>query len=371
MAVIITPETVERAIDSLLKWRNSQPQTQKSKLLDQDDEFIYLTLTLKKVPPKGRVNPHKVPLPHSLTSESSERCLIIDDRPKSNLTKADAEKKIKSEGIPISEVLKLSKLASDYRAFDAKRKLCDSYDMFFADKRIVPLLARLLGKQFLKKKKVPLPLDLQKKNWKEQVEKACSSGLLTLRSGTCSVVRVAKLSMERDEIVENVVAAIGGVVEIIPKKWENVRSFHVKLLESLALPVYQAVPDIKFRIDGSKAEEEDEKKEEEDGGEVHDQKTAKKKKKKGKIPEVRDMDEKIGKDEDLAIEDKLGSDDAGDSDSDEKGSGELVKKKRKKGVKLENGALGELSSAKKKLKKSAKESGKRKKKDGKENLTEQ
>ncbi|OIW05319.1 hypothetical protein TanjilG_28784 [Lupinus angustifolius] len=372
MAVIITPETVERAIDSLLKWRNSQPQTQKSKLLDQDDEFIYLTLTLKKVPPKGRVNPHKVPLPHSLTSEFSERCLIIDDRPKSNLTKADAEKKIKSESIPISEVLKLSKLTSDYRAFDAKRKLCDSYDMFFADKRIVPLLARLLGKHFLKKKKVPLPLDLQKKNWKEQVEKACSSGLLTLRSGTCSVVRVAKLSMERDEIVENVVVAIGGIVEIIPKKWENVRSFHVKLLESLALPVFQAVPDIKLRIDGSKAEEEeDEKKEEEDGGEVHDQKKGKKKKKKGKIHQVKYMDDKVGEDEDLVVEDKPGSDDAGDSDNDEKGSGELVKKKRKKGVKLENGALGELSSAKKKLKKSAKESGKRKKKDEKENLIEQ
>ncbi|KAE9621549.1 putative ribosomal protein L1 [Lupinus albus] len=373
MAVIIIPETVERAIDSLLKWRNSQSQIQKSKLLDQDDEFIYLTLTLKKVPPKGRVNPHKVPLPHSLTSEFSERCLIIDDRPKSNLTKADAEKKIKSESIPISEVLKLSKLASDYRAFDAKRKLCDSYDMFFADKRIVPLLARLLGKHFLKKKKVPLPLDLQKKNWKEQVEKACSSGLLTLRSGTCSVVRVAKLSMERDEIVENVVAAIGGVVEIIPKKWENVRSFHVKLLESLALPVYQAVPDIKLRIDGSKAEEEEGemKKYEEDGGEVHDQKIGKKKKKKGKIHEVIYMNDKVGEDEDLVVEDKPGSEDAGDLDNDEMGSGELVNKKRKKGVKVENRALGELSSAKKKLKNSAKESGKQKKKDRKENLIEQ
>ncbi|KAE9585072.1 hypothetical protein Lal_00018067 [Lupinus albus] len=379
MAIVITPDTVQRAVDSLLKWRTSQSQTQTPKLFDQDDEFVYLILTLKKVPPKGRVNPHKVPLPHSLTSEFSERCLIIDDRPKSNLTKADSQKKIKSENIPISKVLKLSKLASDYRAFEAKRKLCNSYDMFFADKRIVPLLPRLLGKQFFKKKKIPVPLDLKKNNWKEQVEKACSSGLLTLRTGTCSVVRVAKLSMERDEIVENVVAAIDGVIEIIPKKWGNVRSFHVKLLESLALPVYQAVPDIKLRIDGSKAEEEEaeikkkeesEKEEESEGGEVSDRKVGKKKK--GRIHQVRYMDDdKVGED---VVEDKSGGGnddkDAGDSDNDEKDSAELVSMKRKKGVKVGNGAVSELSSVKKKLKKSAKESI-RQKKDVKENLVEQ
>ncbi|XP_019443756.1 PREDICTED: ribosomal L1 domain-containing protein 1-like isoform X2 [Lupinus angustifolius] len=378
MAIVITADTVQRAVDSLLKWRTSQSQTQTPKLFDQDDEFVYLILTLKKVPPKGRVNPHKVPLPHSLTSEFSERCLIIDDRPKSNLTKADSQKKIKSENIPISKVLKLSKLASDYRAFEAKRKLCNSYDMFFADKRIVPLLPRLLGKQFFKKKKVPVPLDLKKNNWKEQVEKALSSGLLTLRTGTCSVVRVAKLSMERDEIVENVIAAIGGVVEIIPKKWGNVRSFHVKLLESLALPVYQAVPDIKLRIDGSKAEEEEaelkkkeesEKEEESEGGEVSDRKAGKKK---GRIHQVRYMDDdKVDED---AVEDKSGgldgNKDAVDSDIDEKGSAELVSKKRKKGVKVGNGAVSELSSVKK-LKKSAKESSKQKKKEVKENSAKQ
>ncbi|CAL0326434.1 unnamed protein product [Lupinus luteus] len=356
MAIVITADTVQRAVESLLKWRTSQSQSQTPKLFDQDDEFVYLILTLKKVPPKGRVNPHKLPLPHSLTSEFAERCLIIDDRPKSNLTKADAQKKIKSDNIPISKVLKLSKLASDYRAFEAKRKLCNSYDMFFADKRIVPLLPRLLGKQFFKKKKVPVQLDLKKNNWKEQVEKACSSGLLTLRTGTCSVVRVAKLSMERDEIVENVVAAIGGVVEIIPKKWGNVRSFHVKLLESLALPVYQAVPDIKLRIDGSKAEEEE--------AEL---------KKKGRIHQVRYMDDdKVGED---VVEDKSGGvddeKDAGDSDNVEKGSAELVSKKRKKGVKVGNGAVSELSSEKKKLKKSAKESSKQKKKDVKGNSAEE
>ena len=133
-------------------------------------------------------------------------------------------------------------------------------------------------------------MDLKKGSWKEQVERACSSAMLFMRTGTCSVVRVAKVRMERDEIVENVVAAIEGIVEVVPKKWGNVRSLHLKLLESVALPVYQTVPDVKLKIEGFKVEEK--KNEKERDGEVSDSiegGTEKKKKKKGRIHEVRYM----------------------------------------------------------------------------------
>ncbi|KAF4391766.1 hypothetical protein F8388_017361 [Cannabis sativa] len=96
---------------------------------------------------------YKVPLAHSLYPESAELYLIIDDSSKSGLTKDDAMKKIKAEGIAVSKVIKLLKLKTDYKAFESKRKLCDSYDMFLAHKRVVTLLPRLLGKQFFKKKK--------------------------------------------------------------------------------------------------------------------------------------------------------------------------------------------------------------------------
>ncbi|XP_061353973.1 uncharacterized protein LOC133298659 [Gastrolobium bilobum] len=345
----VSSETVAKAVDSLLKWRNSQSETQKPKLFDEDEEFVYLILTLKKIPQKGRVNPYKISLPHSLLSPFSEQCLIIDDRPKSQLTKAQAHNKIQSESIPISKVLKLTKLASDYRPFEAKRKLCNSYDVFFADKRVVPLLPRLLGKLFFKKKKVPVALDLKKNNWKEQVQKACSSGLLFLSTGTCSVVRVAKLSMERDDIVSNVVAAINGITEVVPIKWSNVRSFHVKLLESLALPVYQTVPDVKLKIVGIKENERKEQEEEEEEEEAGEKKVGKKK---GRIHQVKYMDDKVGEDlikddDDVVVEE--------DSENDEKGNGELVNKKRKKGVKVVKGGLSELTSIKR-LKNSAKES---------------
>ncbi|XP_028777916.1 ribosomal L1 domain-containing protein 1-like [Neltuma alba] len=234
----INLKTVEEAVRSLVKWRKSRSHSEKLNLSDQEDEFFYLVLSLIKVPHRDRANTYKILLPHSLLSESSELCLIIDDRIKKGLTKDDAQKKIKSENIPISNVLKLSKLKSNYRSSEAKRELCASYNMFFADKSAAPQLPGLLGK-----KKVPVPLDLKDRNWKEQIEKACSSTLLCLKTGTCCVVKVAKVSMEMGEIVENVIAACNGIADVVPSKWGNIRSFHLKLLVSLSLPIYQADPD--------------------------------------------------------------------------------------------------------------------------------
>ncbi|GAB4828508.1 hypothetical protein Ancab_039346, partial [Ancistrocladus abbreviatus] len=69
-------------------------------------------------------------------------------------------------------------------------------------------------------------------------------------TGTCSVVRVGKGSMEVEEIIENVVAAINGVVEAVPKKLANVRSLHLKFSESLGLPIYQVMQEMELKISG-------------------------------------------------------------------------------------------------------------------------
>ncbi|XP_009378307.2 ribosomal L1 domain-containing protein 1 [Pyrus x bretschneideri] len=344
-------KTVQKAVNALIKWRNDKLQTQNPDLLESD-EFAYLVLTLKKIPQKGRVNAYKIPIPNPVHSQLSEVCLIYDDGPKSDLNKDSIEKKIKAENIPVSKILRLSKLKSDYVPFESKRKLMYSYDMFLADKRIVPLLPKYLGKHFFKKKKIPVPVDLQHKNWKEQVDKICGSALLFLSTGTCSVVRVAKVSMSIDEIVENAVAAINGIVEIVPKNWGGVRSFHLKLFESLALPVYQAVPDVTLKIEGEKGVEEGEKEVKEVvKSESKDLKSEKKSKKKGRIHEVRYLDSNVSEvldDDDFGI---VGGVDIGEgkqSENDEQGSGELGKKKRKK-----EKVAGELKGEKR-LKKSAK-----------------
>lgn len=46
----------------------------------------------------------------------------------------------------ISRVVGVSKLRTKFEAPEAKRQLCNSYDIFLADERVIPSLPKLLGK---------------------------------------------------------------------------------------------------------------------------------------------------------------------------------------------------------------------------------
>lgn len=287
----ISDETVKRAVDSLLKWVKSRAKHQKPQLLEHD-ELLHLAITLKRIPDSSRVNSYRIPVPHPLfpLGGSQDICLIIDDRVK-GLNAEIANNKVKEEGLPISKVLKYSKLKTDYKPFEAKRKLCDSFDLFLVDKSVVPLLPRLLGKSFFKKKKHPIPVDLAHKQWKGQIESACSSVFLHVGKGTCCDVKVARVSQTRDEIVENFVAVINGLASVIPRKWKNIRSLHMKSLESVALPLYQSITETPLKIEDVKTESQIDKPEKK---EVDDRDVERKKFKKGRISDVRYMDHMLG-----------------------------------------------------------------------------
>ncbi|KAL6529507.1 hypothetical protein OROGR_015130 [Orobanche gracilis] len=385
--------TIESAIGALLKHKASAQSSIGKLQLLPDDDYIYLNLTLKKIPSNPRTNPFRIPLTHPIMDATSQLCLIIDDRPQSPTPPSDQMKKlIKSQNIPISKVIKISKLKTNYKPFEAKRKLCDSYDLFLVDKRVVHLLPKLLGKKFFKKKKLPLGVDLGKKNLKLQVERALGSALLYMRSGTCCVMKVGKVAMEKFEIVENVLDAINGFVEKVPKNWDGVRSFHLKFSDSVALPVYQTMPDVKLKIEGLKEMErgsELAKNSDNEGKarEISGRKEGRigKKKKKGRIHEVHYMD--VGEDMESDDDDDEGSeqvqgkvnggfvgqvDECDDNDDDKKTGdedlsiNETLVKKRKKGKTLKEGVLAVLNGEKpvKKKAKSEKSRGGESKEDG-------
>lgn len=236
----VDPQNVNRAVKSLLKWWDSKSKTENSESLENDG-FVYLIVTLKRIPQLDRTNPLMIPLPHPLidlvAEDPPELCLIIDDKHKNKITKEAALKKIEAEKIPITTVIKVSKLKSDLRKLEEEKR----FELYFAERRLMPMLPKLLGKEFVKKNKTPIAINLRHGSWKEQIEKACESALFFVGTGTCSVVKVAKLSMGRNEIAENVVAAMNGIGDLVPGRWKNVKLFHLKLLESLALPVYQSV----------------------------------------------------------------------------------------------------------------------------------
>ena len=47
----------------------------------------------------------------------------------------------------------ISKLKAKYKPFEAKRQLCNAFDLFLADDSIVHFLPKALGKSFFQRKK--------------------------------------------------------------------------------------------------------------------------------------------------------------------------------------------------------------------------
>ncbi|KAL8483998.1 hypothetical protein ACS0TY_026622 [Phlomoides rotata] len=166
-------------------------------------------------------------------------------RPK-RITSELAHKVLKAQAIPyIKQILNLSKLKPDYKSFEWKKTLYDSYDVFFATKSAVSLLPGVLGRVlYNKKRKIPVPVDLRAygSNWKGEIERACNSSLLCLGSGTCSAVRSRRWGVTKgEEIMENVFEAIDSVLQIVPKKWGGIKCLHLKFSNSVALPNLRAL----------------------------------------------------------------------------------------------------------------------------------
>ncbi|KAG2490229.1 hypothetical protein HYH03_011353 [Edaphochlamys debaryana] len=235
---------VEKAVQSLLKFVGQQKD--KANDLFDDEEIFYLQIALKKMPMQQRKDkPVQLPLPHPLfTIDGLDICLITKDSEEGHDAK-EAKKKLakleKNGGV--KKVIGTNKLRTKYESYEAKRQLCKSYDLFLADNRILPSLPKLLGKSFFKKRKQPIPVDLRKGNWGEQVKKACASTYLYKGSGTCINIKVARSSFEVQDVVDNIHAALAAAVEHIPKKWAALQGVFLKTADSVALPLFQTLPD--------------------------------------------------------------------------------------------------------------------------------
>jgi ribosome biogenesis protein UTP30 len=238
---------LDKAINSLIKFVGEQDRP--AQLLE-DDETLHLVVALKRAPTGPRKDkPIPLPLPHALWSaEGAEFCLFVKDH-KGEGHKAAKARLAKLAGSGgIAKVVGLSKLRTKYESHEAKRALCGAYDLFLADDRVLPSLPKLLGKSFFKRKKQPLPVDLRAKDFAAQVSAALMCTTMTPPTGTCVSVRFARVGMGAAAAADNALAALAGVVAHVPKRWANVQAVYVKTGESVALPVYQTLPDAPMRI---------------------------------------------------------------------------------------------------------------------------
>ena len=244
-------KVVKKASASLLKYIQKQSAaSSKSSLFDEGDvlsgETVNLIVGLKKIPEQGRAKPISLPIPHSLykSEDGASMCLFVKDN------SDELKQKLTADPVDgLERVISLSALRRNYKEYKDRRKLVASHDLFLADDRITPMLTKALGKTFLGKKKQPVAIRLNRGSLKRNIEQKRNCTYLFLGWGACCSVKVGRTDFTPTQVSENVMAAIRALVLKVPRQWRNIQSMHLKSTSSIALPIYNALPDVNEAIE--------------------------------------------------------------------------------------------------------------------------
>lgn len=138
-----------------------------------------------------------------------------------------------------------NQLKNEYPAFEMKKKLANSYEVFLVDGSICGNTFSFMGQSFIKQKKNPIPLQLgkslEKKSLKETIEGALKKvQYKQTASGDLTIIDFANDSMTNSEIVENLQAIIKELKGQFPGGYENIRAILLKpaFQSAVTIPVY-------------------------------------------------------------------------------------------------------------------------------------
>lgn len=227
---------VERALEALSTYVSSKNSAGG---LINEDSVISVVISTKRMPKTSvgakAVKPRLLSLPHPWRDlDSTEVCLIVKD-PQRAVKDLCAAERIGAK------VIGVEKLKKKYVPFEARRKLRAAFDFFGADERVIPLLPKLLGSEFYKSNKLPLPLNLKRKNLREHLQCAVGGAILRPTAGTCLSLQCASSTQEIADAADNVITVVEKVVARTRGHWENVQAIHLRTVNSVALPIYTAL----------------------------------------------------------------------------------------------------------------------------------
>ncbi|XP_041670978.1 ribosomal L1 domain-containing protein 1 [Cheilinus undulatus] len=236
--VVLDRAQVKKAVQALQAFLKSK-STSEALFLNEAQQ-ISLLFTFWKVPKEAQTI--RIPLPHGQRSDTEEVCLFTRDEP--NMTAEQTQrfykKLLEMKGVKnVSEIIPYKLLRTEYKPYEAKRRLLGNFDMFLADGRIRRLLPSHLGKHFYERKKEPLSVDLQSKQLARDMQRVIQgTSLKVTNKGCCCMARVAHSDMSADEVTENIEAAVQTVVEKLRMKGQMMKLIHLKSQTSVALPIY-------------------------------------------------------------------------------------------------------------------------------------
>ncbi|EDK97344.1 ribosomal L1 domain containing 1, isoform CRA_b, partial [Mus musculus] len=232
-------EQIRKAVEVISN--RSKSKKNNNELLLSGSENLFLMVILWKIPEKElRV---KVPLPHSILSESSDVCLFTKDEFDSpEQTEGFYKKLLKKHGVnTISQIIPFKTLKTEYKAYEAKLRLLGSFEVFITDARIRRHLPSHIGRHFYQRKKVPVSVNLLAKNLSKEINRCITGTVLNIsKRGSCSTIRIGHTGMETEHIVDNILAVSEMLSEKLPEKWQSVKLLFLKTEKSVSLPIFSS-----------------------------------------------------------------------------------------------------------------------------------
>ena len=229
----LDPSLVGKAVEALLKYNAKQAEKAEKQVLIGNDKPVQVQFTLMRAPGHSTPKPVRVLIPHPLfklaDKDNSERsdeedieepeiCLIVKEESKAWCQELIS--KFPNHMGCVKKVLGLQSLRKKHARYEQRRELLNKYNFFMADDRILPMLSKSLGTDFFKAKKLPIPINLTRKEALPfAIQKALSATYMTVSTGTCVMVRYVTLFFIRS---------------ILPFVWlTSLFLFHIKGLATL------------------------------------------------------------------------------------------------------------------------------------------
>ncbi|RYG41206.1 hypothetical protein EON68_03355, partial [archaeon] len=196
-------------------------------------------------------------IPHSLLNpeEGVECCIIVKDPAKL------FKEKLAAAPVPaFTRVIGVGKLRKNFAQYKDRIELAGGYDAFFVDDRVARMMPTVCGKVFADRRKMPLPVNIDCAGWQKQLALARDSTYIRIGQQN-TTVKVGKANMTPEQVTANIMAVLSTAINKIPKKWANVQRIDVQAANSVALPIYKALPAMEvvdFGDDGMDASDDDE-----------------------------------------------------------------------------------------------------------------
>ncbi|XP_050455230.1 ribosomal L1 domain-containing protein CG13096-like [Cataglyphis hispanica] len=225
----------------------TQEQLKENNLLATETQPIFMQVTCVKIPKVPR-RQMRILLPYSIVAPNDEIALFVCDlergRRKDYEPTVEHYKNLLDEHgcTRVNEIIPINRVKTEFDQFELKKKLIGSYDHFLVDGRIAGHMSQLLGKYFIKRRKLPTSIKMDSKDLKHEIDYALRKTSMHLHSnGDTHLVQIGNTSMGKKEILKNILATCENLSKNYPGGWANIRALRLKSTTTLALPFYMTL----------------------------------------------------------------------------------------------------------------------------------